>query len=361
MSDSASGTGSYIIPAASACTAKGPSATPELTSGCALPLGPLSNYAQVGDSLLGTLCGPTHQRWLNVSETEIYQKAPWNMSTTENSDATVANDIPITGVTRYYNFTVTRSRISADGVLRDVILINDQFPGPLVEANWGDMVEVTVNNNIASPEEGTAIHWHGIPQRNSPWYDGTPGIAQCPIAPGATFTYKFQAQEHGSSWYHAHYSAQYTAGVGGPMVIYGPSSGYYDIDLGPVMLSDWYHVPYFSIVADAVGTNFSVIPPMSDSGLINGRGRFDCSKPSYSNSSDWLASNIQSDLDWTCVDDAALSEFRFETGKIHKMRIMNVGANGIAKFSIDNHVLTVIAIDFVPVQQYDTQVLTLAV
>jgi FtsP/CotA-like multicopper oxidase with cupredoxin domain len=31
----------------------------------------------------------------------------------------------------------------------------------MIEANWGDWIEVQVTNNIAGPEEGTAIHWHG--------------------------------------------------------------------------------------------------------------------------------------------------------------------------------------------------------
>ena len=36
--------------------------------------------------------------------------------------------------------------------------------------------------------------------------------------------------------YHAHFSAQYTDGVFGPMVIYGPVHEQYDIDIGPVLL-----------------------------------------------------------------------------------------------------------------------------
>jgi len=160
-------------------------------------------------------------------------------------------------------------------VLRDVILINGQFPGPLIEANWGDMIEVTVHNNIEHPFEGTAVHWHGLLQRDTQWYDGVPAVGQCPIAPMHSFTYKFQAELFGSSWYHAHYSAQYTGGIVGPIQVYGPTQMEYDIDIGPVMLSDWFHVPYFSIVADAVGTDLSVIPPTSDNILINGRAKHD--------------------------------------------------------------------------------------
>jgi len=37
-------------------------------------------------------------------------------------------------------------------------MVNGQIPGPTIEANWGDWVEVTVTNNI--PDEGTSIHWY---------------------------------------------------------------------------------------------------------------------------------------------------------------------------------------------------------
>ncbi|KAK1093809.1 hypothetical protein LTR48_001606 [Friedmanniomyces endolithicus] len=198
-------------------------------------------------------------------------------------------------------------------------------------------------------------------QKTTPWEDGVPGAGQCPIAPGHSYTYRYQAEVQGSSWYHAHFSAQFTAGVMGPMVVYGPSSLPYDIDVGPVMLSDWYHIPYFSIVADAVGTNYSLIPPTSDSVIINGRGQFNCSEPSYSNSTDWLASNLASNLTWTCVPDAPLAAFRFQSGKTHRLRLMNTGANGVQKFSVDYHNLTVIAVDYVPVVPYTTSVVTLGV
>jgi FtsP/CotA-like multicopper oxidase with cupredoxin domain len=74
-------------------------------------------------------------------------------------------------------------------------LVNNQFPGPVIEANWGDWIEVAVTNNI--PDEGTSIHWHGLLQKETPYMDGVPGNTQCPIAPGKTFTYKFQA---GTLW-----------------------------------------------------------------------------------------------------------------------------------------------------------------
>lgn len=102
-----------------------------------------------------------------------------------------------------------------------MLLVNGQFPGPTLEANWGDIFSVTVKNRITGPTEGTSLHWHGLLQRNTSWYDGVPSVGQCPIAPGSDFTYTFRAGLYGTSWYHSHYSAQYADGLFGPMIIHG--------------------------------------------------------------------------------------------------------------------------------------------
>ena len=51
-------------------------------------------------------------------------------------------------------------------------------------------------------------------------------------------SYRFRADLYGTSWYHSHYSAQLAGGLLGPMIIYGPTNYDYDIDLGPVFLTD---------------------------------------------------------------------------------------------------------------------------
>ena len=88
---------------------------------------------------------------------------------------TVNEPIPDTGVTGYYNFEVTPGKLSPDGYEKDMLLINNQYPGPLIEANWGDWVEVTVTNSLQSMEEGTSIHWHGLRQYQTQFADGVPG------------------------------------------------------------------------------------------------------------------------------------------------------------------------------------------
>ena len=45
-----------------------------------------------------------------------------------------------------------------------MVVVNQQYPGPTMEANWGDWWEITVQNNL---DEGTSIHWHGLLQVNT--------------------------------------------------------------------------------------------------------------------------------------------------------------------------------------------------
>jgi len=53
------------------------------------------------------------------------------------------------------------------------MLINGQYPGPLIRAKWGDTIVVNVKNNLQ--HNGTGIHWHGLRQLNSCQHDGVPG------------------------------------------------------------------------------------------------------------------------------------------------------------------------------------------
>lgn len=269
---------------------------------------------------------------------------PWGSRTANNTNP--YTNPPKTGVVRSYNFVLERGVLAPDGVQRDVILINGQFPGPTIEANWGDTIEVTVTNLISEPKEGTSLHWHGLLQQGTPWEDGVPGITQCPIAPGATFTYSYLADLYGTSWYHAHYSAQYAAGLFGAIIIHGPSNANYDVDLGPVLLTDYYHREYYDIVEEVMGTDLSKVAPYSDNNLINGKGTFDCN----------LVAN-----DTTCTPNAGYAKFQFTKGQKYRLRLINAGAEGLQKFSIDNHQLTVMAYDFVPIQPYTTEIVTLGV
>jgi FtsP/CotA-like multicopper oxidase with cupredoxin domain len=158
------------------------------------------------NSLWGTLLAPTFPLFL--TNNPLPNGFPWGFLTAAGSNP--YTQAPNTGVIRSYDFTISRGSIAPDGYQKDVILVINQYPGPAIEANWGDVIQVTVHNQITGPEEGTSLHWHGLPQKETPWYDGVPAVQQCPIAPGKSFTYQFRASLYGTTWYHSHYSAQYS-------------------------------------------------------------------------------------------------------------------------------------------------------
>lgn len=67
------------------------------------------------------------------------------------------------GKVREYTLVVEDGVWNADGLLaKDVKLINGTYPGPWIQACWGDTLRIKVINKLK--HNGTAIHWHGIRQ-----------------------------------------------------------------------------------------------------------------------------------------------------------------------------------------------------
>ena len=169
---------------------------------------------------------------------------------------------------------------------------------------------------------------------------------QCPIVSGKSFQYTFKADQYGSSWWHSHYDAQFTDGLYGPMVIYGPKTVTYDIDLGPVMLSAHYQKDYTYYVQETSGIPFR--PPFNDGNLINGENPIQYICP-------------PGVAPYNCTNYSKMSTFNFTPSKTHRLRLINTGGDGIQRFAIDGHNMTVIANDFTPLQPYSTDMVTLGV
>ncbi|KAH9213418.1 laccase precursor [Leptodontidium sp. 2 PMI_412] len=241
--------------------------------------------------------------------------------------------VPETGVTREYWLSVQNTTMALDGYNRQQVLsFNGTVPGPLIWADWGDNLIIHVTNNMEN--NGTSIHWHGMRQLGTGEYDGVPGVTQCPIAPGETYTYKFQATQYGSTWYHSHLITQYGDGLQGPMIINGPATADYDEDLGMLHLNDWSHTPASALWDTAKLGG----PPTMENGLINGTNTFDCS----------------GSTDVNCVGGGKKFETVFEAGKKYRIRLINGATDGHFQFSIDGHSLTVIGMDLVPLVPYAT-------
>ncbi|RDW63077.1 uncharacterized protein DSM5745_10188 [Aspergillus mulundensis] len=253
-----------------------------------------------------------------------------------NTDYTTI--VPDTGKTREYYFNLEQITAAPDGRERFALAINGSIPGPTIEANWGDTVIVHVTNSLPdSLKNGTSIHFHGIRQYNTNPMDGVVSITQCPTAPGSTITYKWRAMQYGSSWYHSHIGVQTWEGLFGGIVIHGPASQNYDEDLGVMFLNDW----DISTVDELHEEAQTVGPPTLDNGLINGTNVFGADGDA--NQTGWR---------WNTT---------FVEGTSYRLRLVNAAIDTHFKFMVDNHTLTVIANDLVPIQPYETTVLDIAI
>ncbi|KAI0974207.1 multicopper oxidase [Xylaria arbuscula] len=238
-------------------------------------------------------------------------------------------EAPDTGVIREYWFDIVNKTLAPDGFDRITLSINGSIPGPTIEADWGDTVVVHVTNSMQ--DNGTSIHWHGIRQLGSTEHDGVASITQCPVAPGDSLTYTWKATQYGTTWYHSHFSLQAWNGVIGGIIIRGPASAPYDEDKGLVVLSDWFHETTDALY-DIASTG---APPQADNGLINGL-----------NVSPYGGSRFQTN---------------FASGSSYLLRVVNTAIDTMFRFGIDNHTLTVISTDLVPIVPYETDSINIAI
>lgn len=110
------------------------------------------------------------------------------------------------------------------------------------------------------------------------------------------------------------------------MIIHGPATANYDEEI-TIMLSDWSHQTSDELYSYAQ----TVGPPLLDNGLINGKNTYQGGGSRY--------------------------ETTFESGKTYRLRIVNTAIDTHYKFSIDNHTMTVMANDFVPIVPFETNIL----
>ena len=70
---------------------------------------------------------------------------------------------------------------------RQSVLVNGALSGPEIRVRTGDTVRATVRNALL--DGGTTVHWHGVLQKGTNFFDGVDGITQCAIPPGEAFAY----------------------------------------------------------------------------------------------------------------------------------------------------------------------------
>lgn len=211
---------------------------------------------------------------------------------------------------------VSYTTVSPLGVPQQVIAINKNFPGPLINVTTNNHVIVNVYNEL---DEDLLITWSGIQMRRNSWQDGVLGT-NCPIPPKWNWTYRFQVKDQiGSFFYFPSHNFQRASGGFGPFVInnrdiipipFAQPDG--DIFL---MIGDWYTQNHAALRASLDGGKDLGIP---DGVLINGKGP-------YQYNTTLVPSGIQYET------------ITVDPGKTYRIRVHNVGISTSLNFRIQSH------------------------
>lgn len=243
-------------------------------------------------------------------------------------------DFEAAPVTREYVWTLTETQLNPDGVWRPMLLINNQFPGPLIEVNEQDTVRITVHNQMTN---ATSIHWHGLYQNGTNSMDGTVGITGCPIASNHSFTYEFRVEgQSGSYWYHAHQGVQASDGLLGPLIIHSKDEKQLQqieyVSDQVIMLSDHYHDLSGVLARQYLAPDMENAEPVPDGALINGRAIRNCDDLPHRRCDN-------------TTNNVGLPTFDLKPDQHHRLRIINVGAFAEFQFQVDEHELAVTEVD----------------
>ncbi|MGH8029430.1 MAG: multicopper oxidase domain-containing protein, partial [Arenimonas sp.] len=146
----------------------------------------------------------------------------------------------------HFDLVIGETPVDFTGRVRPAITVNGSLPAPTLRWREGSTVTLRVRNALpaaaAAHRNATSIHWHGILLPAN--MDGVPGLSFNGIAPGETFTYRFDVRQSGTYWYHSHSALQEQVGLYGALIIdpAGPDPIAADRDY-VVLLSDWTDLP----------------------------------------------------------------------------------------------------------------------
>ncbi|XP_042409854.1 L-ascorbate oxidase homolog [Zingiber officinale] len=219
----------------------------------------------------------------------------------------------------FFTWKVSYGTMSPLGVPQQVILINDQFPGPNINSTTNNNIVINVFNNLDEP---LLFTWNGIQHRKNSWQDGMPGT-NCPILPGTNYTYHYQMKDQIGSFFYFPSTGMQRAvgGFGGirvnsrlliPVPFDDPADDY------TVLIGDWYTKSHKAL-ANTLDAGQNIGNP--NGVLINGKTGKDSSGK----------------------DDPPL--FIMEAGKTYRYRMCNVGLKLALNFRIQGHVMKLVEMD----------------
>ncbi|ROW05770.1 hypothetical protein VMCG_05264 [Cytospora schulzeri] len=316
--------------------------------GCGLGIG-MPYYGTSLSSAFSRPSKPTFNRYGVPDDLPVIPTSQL-INTTEldlATDFTVSSGTPSL---REYVFNITHALAAPDGFWKPMILVNNQSPGPLIEANTGDTVRVTLNNHM--PNASTSVHFHGIDQRNTTWMDGVASVSQCGVPPGGSWTYEFVVEgQRGTFWYHSHAAMQYTDGLYGPIVVHDPGEEVPPTDGGRVVFLGANYHSYAGELADMYlapsspwDPKLAGVEPLCDNFVMNGQGVADCGivSTTYNSSTTYKGE--------PACTGGQMYTTTIKPGTTLRLRLINHSSYLSYWFSIDSHNLTIVEIDGIEIE-----------
>ncbi|KAI4368922.1 hypothetical protein MLD38_017424 [Melastoma candidum] len=235
--------------------------------------------------------------------------------------------------THYHDFVIQARPVKRLCRTHNTITVNGQFPGPTLIIRNGDTLVIRTTN---AARYNITLHWHGIRQLRNPWADGPEYVTQCPIQPGATYTYRFTVQnQEGTLWWHAH-SRWLRATVYGALIILPRLGASYPFPTPncefPILLGEWWDRNPMDVLRLSQFTGAA--PNVSDAYTINGQ---------------------PGDL-YRC-SNRGTTVFPVSLGETVLLRVINSALNQELFFSVANHQLTVVGVDSSYIRPFTTNVI----
>ncbi|KZS57920.1 oxidase [Mycobacterium ostraviense] len=246
--------------------------------------------------------------------------------------------------------TAQPAAIDLGGPIARTLAYGDGLPGPLIRANVGDELAITVKNRLSGP---TSVHWHGIAIRND--MDGVfPATAN--IAAGGDFTYRFSSPYPGTYWAHPHGDLETDYGLYLPLIIDDPAEpGRYDAEW-IVVFDDW---------TDGIGRSPQQIYDELKGTHMPAHGSGSAEMPAMTGvGSSALLGGDAGDVDYPYYlvngrIPAVPTTFDAKPGQRIRIRLINVGADTAFRVALAGHVMTVTHTDGYPVVPTDVDALLL--
>lgn len=255
--------------------------------------------------------------------------APWSGSTLWAATILLLSWI-CAAKTVTYDFNVTWVTGNPDGMTeRKVVGINGQWPLPIIEVDKGDQLIVNMHNGLG--DKSATIHFHGMYQNGTNEMDGPSMVTQCPIPPGADFTYNFTVNQNGTYWYHCHTDFCYPDGYRQALIVHDDNAYFHDEydEEFVVTVSDWYHELVEGIAPDFLSVyNPTGAEPIPDAFLFN---------------------------------DTLNSSLPVKPNTTYLIRIINIGAFVAQYFYIDGHNFTIVEIDGVYTEPTEADILYIGI